>query len=64
MLLRYSVLVWQSFIWTSHLLWPKPAGVVLEKPFAVVHACRDYLGQATLAWRNPARTNQFLETLN
>jgi len=64
MLLRYSVLVWQSFIRTSHLLSSKLKGVVLDKPFAVVHTGRDYLGQATLAWRNPARTNQFLETLN
>ena len=63
MQLRYSVLVWQSFIRTSHLLSSKLAGVVLDKPFAVVHTGRDYLGQA-LAWWNPARTNQFLETLN
>jgi len=64
MLVQYSVLVWQSFIRTSHLLSSKLAGVILDKPFAVVHTGRDYPGQATLASRNPARTNQFLETLN
>jgi len=64
MLVQYSVLPWQSFIRTSRLLSFKLAGVILDKPFAVVHTGRDYPGQATLAWRNPARTNQFLETLN
>ena len=46
------------------MLSSKLAGVILDKLFAVVHTGRDYLGQATLAWRNPARTNQFLETLS
>jgi len=62
MLLRYNVLVWQSFIRTSHLLSSKLAGVVLYKPFAVVHIARDSLGQVTLDWQNPARTYQLLET--
>jgi len=64
MLVQYNVLAWQSFIRTSHLLSSKLAGVILDKPFAVVHTGRDYLGQATLARRNPTRTNHFLETLN
>ena len=64
MLLRYSILAWQGFTRTSHLLSSKLAGVMLDKPFAVVHTGRDSFGQATLDWYNPAKTNQFLETLN
>ena len=56
MLEWYSVLAWQSFTRTSRLLSSKLAGVILDKPFSVVHTGREYLGQATLVWRNPART--------
>jgi len=64
MLAQCSILAWQSFIRTSYSLLFELAGVIPDKPFAVVHTGRDYLGQATSAWRNPARTNQFLEPLN
>jgi len=50
MLAQCSILTWQSFIRTSYSL--------------VVWTGRGYPGQAILAWRNPARTNQYLETLN
>jgi len=54
MLVRYSILVWQSFIRTSLLLSSKLAEIIPDKPFAVVHTGRVYLGQATLAWLKPA----------
>jgi len=54
MLEWYSILAWQSFTRTSHLLLPKLAGIIPDKPFAVVHTGRCYPGQATLAWRSPA----------
>jgi len=66
MQLRYSVLVWQSFIRTSHLLSSKLAGVVLDKPFAVVHTGRDYLGQATccrLNWQELSWTSHLLSSI-
>jgi len=42
----------------------KLAGINPDRPPAVVQTGRDYPGQATLDWQNPARTNQLLETLN
>jgi len=51
---KAELFAWQSFIRTRHLLSSKLPGVIPDKPFAVVHIGRDYPGQATLAWRNPA----------
>jgi len=57
MLVRYSVLAWQSFIRTSHLL----AGVIPDKPLAVIHTGKDYPGQATccLNWQGLSWTGHF-----
>jgi len=49
MLAQCSILAWQSFIWTSYSLSFKLAGVVPDKPLAVVHTGRDYPGQATFS---------------
>jgi len=50
MLAQCSILTWQSFIRTSYSLSFKLAEVISDTPL--------------LAWRNPARTNQFIETPN
>jgi len=50
MLAQVSILTWQSFIRTSHKLSSRLAEIIPDKRL--------------LAWRNPVKTNQFLEILN
>jgi len=64
MLVQYSVLAWQSFVRTGHLLLSKLAGLSWTSHLLSSILAEIISVQATLAWKNPARTNQFLETLN